>query len=703
MIVSLYIGAERLDLFKDDNIIIKNAVSKIEDITKVFTETSNTFSVPATNNNNRIFKHYYNASINNGFDARKLVTGAIYLGGLHHKTGKFKLNKVILKSQKANSYSLDFFGLLTSLKDILKNDKLSDLDMSAYDYSLTASNVISNLSSNQPIKNIVNTILSPKRYIYNSDTSVDNTPTLKNLADNNSSSDSGLDWIDTSSSILNIRVIEAIESKYGLTFSRDFFGGQAFSNLYLLLNGGKPVNEFYEQVVITSSNDPTRSGNTLLYNVADASGYIVTINIETIGLGKDYDLIVKSGDETIIEVNNIKTGSNFLSGGFRVFSGYDFPSFNNLTFYIRSRDLISYKYTINTSPSGTSTTYESTSNTVVISGSYNVSEKMPDIKVIDYLKGFFQAYKLIVIPTSDSNLYITTLNDYYRSGKVRDITEFIDFKETPLSAGKLLKRIDYKFKESTTLLANQFRQNNDGVDYGSLELDIVDSNGNPIEGKDLKYELPFENMVYESLSDLSSADDINIVYGLLANDSLDPISIKPHIHYVNNVALISPIKVIAGVGQSVTSISSVNTPSHTLGYISPQFSTVFGEEFNEYNGVKITNTLYSNYHQDYIELIFNEKKRAYSFKAKNVSADLVKNLRLNDAIVIKGKNYRIDSYDTNIITKEITFNLINSLNQSLTPIKYLTADSESVKASSSLTTDTLTVAKDYNETPQILQ
>lgn len=690
MIIDLYIGGEKLDLFKDDNIVIKNAVSKIEDITKVFTDMSNTFSVPATDNNNRIFKHYYNANLNNSFDARKLVKGAIYIGGLHHKTGKFKLNKVSVKNQKAFSYSLDFFGLLTQLKDILKNDKLSSLDMSSYDFPLTYNSVYSKLESNYPLKDVVNTIISPNRYIYNSDPNANNSAGIKNLAYNNNTSLNGFDWLDSSSSILNIRVLEAIESKYGITFSRDFFGTQAFTNLYLLLNGGNVKNELYEQVTFNSSNDPTLFNNTLLYNVSNTAYQRVRVQVFVGGTDIDYDLIIKSGNDTIVEWKGITTEVD------SVYYTYNYTSFNNLTFYIRSRTSISYQLKLSRSLEFFgSTIYVTTSPSKEIEGTYNVSEKMPDIKIIDYLKGLFQAYKLIVIPTSETNLYVTTLNDYYRNGKVRDITKFIDFKETPLSSGKLLKEINYKFKESKTILGEQFRFNK-GIDYGSLELDITDSNGKLIEGGTVKYELPFENMVYEKLIDLNGVNPVNIVYGLTADSSLSPVSIKPHLHYVNNVQLESDIKII-GDFNSVNRLSSLNNVGHTLGYINPQFSTVFGSEFDEYTNSKINNTLYSLYHQDYIELVFNKKKRSYSFKAKDVSIDFIKNLKLNDAIVIKGRGYRIDSFDVNLITREVNFNLINSLNQGLTPITYFTADTGNVKASSGLKVDRLTIAKDYKE------
>jgi hypothetical protein len=138
------------------------------------------------------------------------------------------------------------------------------------------------------------------------------------------------------------------------------------------------------------------------------------------------------------------------------------------------------------------------------------------------------------------------------------------------------------------------------------------------------------------------------------------VKIKPHLHYINTENLLSNIKIIENSTTTHT-LTTLNLPAHTLGYTSPSYSTVFGNEINEFNGETIVNTLYSNYHQTYIVGVFNEKRRLYSFTAKNVSLELIKNLQLNDDIVIKGKAYRIDSIDTNIITKQIKFNLINLL------------------------------------------
>ena len=49
-----------LDLFQDENIVVKSSVQDIQDIAQVFTDFSQTFTIPASKTNNQVFKHYYN-------------------------------------------------------------------------------------------------------------------------------------------------------------------------------------------------------------------------------------------------------------------------------------------------------------------------------------------------------------------------------------------------------------------------------------------------------------------------------------------------------------------------------------------------------------------------------------------------------------------------------------------------------------------
>jgi hypothetical protein len=630
MIKALYIGNEKLDLFEDDNIFIKNSVSKIEDITKVFTETSNSFSVPATDNNNKIFKHYYNASINNPFDARKLVLGAIYLDGLHHKTVNFKLNKVIVKSQKANSYSLEFFGLLTSLKDLLGKDKLTDLDFSAYNFTYNYTNVKNKLTGqNLSDTNILNTLLTSKRYIYDLNTNTVNTDTVRNLANNNTANTSGIVYQDSNSSIKTIRIIEAIEAKYSITFSREFFSTDNFSLLYLLMNGGGSERVFSEFVT-----PPT------LGTITDVSEIEFSVSVPN---GDLFGIAVYQNNQEIFKKENLT-----IAGSIGIAKGDVASDFSNLTYQVFSKSIINYSSTIEiTGRDNNNNIIQRTSTrpSGVISAVFLTSGKMPDITVIDFLKGIFQMFKLIVIPTSDTNLFVDTSVNYYNSGTNRDVTKFIDFSKQDINSGEFINEISYEFEEAKTLLAKQFKTLN-GIDYGNLELKILGENGKIIEGNTIDFKLPFENIVYEKLTE--------VLYGLLQDENEEPVEIKPHLHYIRTEQLTANLKILDD-SSNVQLISNLCMPTH----LKNQNTTTFGEEIDEYSGAIMSNTLYKNYHETFIVSSFSIKRRLYNYKLKNATIDLINNLRLNDNIIIKDRAYRIDNYNTNITTKEIDFNLIN--------------------------------------------
>lgn len=125
--VQVYIGSERLELFKDETISITQSIQNIKDISKVFTSFTQTFSVPASPNNNKIFKHYYNYNITNGFDARQKSSASIELNFIPWKKGFIALNGVNLKENKPHAYRITFYGETINFKDIVGEDLLSNL------------------------------------------------------------------------------------------------------------------------------------------------------------------------------------------------------------------------------------------------------------------------------------------------------------------------------------------------------------------------------------------------------------------------------------------------------------------------------------------------------------------------------------------------------------------------------------------------
>jgi hypothetical protein len=210
------------------------------------------------------------------------------------------------------------------------------------------------------------------------------------------------------------------------------------------------------------------------------------------------------------------------------------------------------------------------------------------------------------------------------------------------------------------LLNTQFEKNT-GQAYGDEELILEDEAGDQLDGESYDVQLPFEQIVYERLIDLVDNSNTNIMYAGVFDETIAGQNPKPHLYYSESVSIGS--KTIAfindsGIKEELT--TSINIPSHTLGFVEPQFSTVFGKEVNEWNGEVIQNTIYSNYYSSYITSVFNIKKRVFKYSAYNLPLRIRLSLRLNDVIQIQEDFYRIDKFSTNLLTGKTSFDLINS-------------------------------------------
>lgn len=130
MTTKIYIEGRLIDLFKDETMELNSSIANTDDITKINSDYTKTFTVPASDNNNTIFKHFYNADIDNTFDARTKKDAYIEMDGFPFRTGKIRLEKVSVKKGKASSYTINFWGNLVNFKQLIKEDELNSLDLS---------------------------------------------------------------------------------------------------------------------------------------------------------------------------------------------------------------------------------------------------------------------------------------------------------------------------------------------------------------------------------------------------------------------------------------------------------------------------------------------------------------------------------------------------------------------------------------------
>lgn len=665
----IFINNDQLDLFNDETIEINSSVLDINDISKNTTDFTKNFTVPASQKNNIIFSHYYDFEIDNTFDARTKTDARIEIDGVVYRYGRISLLSVKMKQGNPTHYTIVFYGNLVTLKDKLKEDYLDVLDLSTYNHEFNSSNVKTGLTSSLFSGDVVYPLFAKKQYYYNSD-SADNTYTesLANIAYNGGSGINGVQWSDLRPSIKLLPIFEAIETRYNILFSKDFLGSTAFTNLYMWVNDSSEKEIAKTALLINwdSGNGGdfglSNATDTWVNSSSDAQYYEFRLSITpSLGFGTiPYDIVAENNGVEIYR----KSATGTITDSFiRVPNG----SFS-IKFYIKANASIQFSSSVllrrkTLGLGGIYTTFDrqsfSSANSLI--DIFDVALNLPKIKIIDFIKGILQMFKLVVTQENESDtIYINTLNDYYASGKLYDLTKFVDVSENTVERGNLLNVIQYKFEDPVSILNKKFKENV-GQGYGDEEAVLENENGDLLDGSKLEIKLPFEQVVYERLPDLFDDTETNIMYGAIIDDKTDPVNIKPHLHYVvNNVVGTKTVSFINASNIEEQLNGSINIPSHTLGFTNPQYSTIFGKEFNEYTKELIENTLYSNYHDDYITSIFNIKRRTFKYNLFQVPYRIMIKLKLNDVVKLRNRYFRISSYTYNLLTNKVQFELVNS-------------------------------------------
>jgi hypothetical protein len=274
-------------------------------------------------------------------------------------------------------------------------------------------------------------------------------------------------------------------------------------------------------------------------------------------------------------------------------------------------------------------------------------------------------FKLVVIPTSENSFFVNTLKSYYQQGQIFDITKYVDQENYSVQRGELLSRINYNFEEPKTILNIEFNKRNNiyyGNEETSIRVDPNDPNSELIDGKEENFSVGFETIVYERLLDISgglTGNQTNVMYAPITNEERKAVNPAPHIHYITNQNLGSKTIGFIDEFSNKSEVTQINIPLHCEKITNPSFSLLFSQELNEWDGSTMLNTLYSNYHAEYIFGIFNIKRRDYKYKAR-LPFNIITRITLDDVLQIGENFYRIDNFTLNLTTGETELNLISS-------------------------------------------
>jgi hypothetical protein len=644
--VDSVVTQRRLTLFPDEKIRLKRSIQSLQDLTKVFTDFTQSFSAPADDNNNSIFKHYYDAQIVNGFDARVKIDARIELGGVTYKVGKIQLNGASLKSNVPVKYDLEFFGDTIKIKDLIGDKKLTDLNLSAYDHNYDAATIKTGLTSSLFSGVIKYGLISYKRRFLFLDNQLDNDTNINIKYDPTFTS--GIDFKELKPCIKADAILQAIKTDYSLDFTNDFFGRSEWQNLYMSLGNGESNTNPFSGVEVESFtvNVYQRSGSRGSFRGKMKASVTVNSGTQPYRMVFLVDGIRQS--ETAFTTN---TTQNF---------SYDFGlvAFNQFVFSyeiessgeLNASVTCSYKSELYLPPFGAAELFDSisTTNTSVLAApQVEIKKQISDIKVVDWFAAIVKAFNLTIEPLSDGSLLVNDLPSWYNTGNIIDVSEYVDIETLDVERGKLYNKIDFGYEDQESLLANEYEAEF-GQQFGGFENDLIG-----ISAEDeLTIELPFENPQFERL--LPSTNQ----YGFIVDKDLEQYKNAPFLLYLPNLQLTTD-NLVGFSGDTYQSIQNINTPSHAINLIDG-FAAQFNAEFNEYNGDLLTDNLYSRFYNDYLTDIFNPQRRQYTINA-NLPINIATDLRLNDRLIIKGDRFIIDNIDSDLTTGISKLVLLNDL------------------------------------------
>jgi len=691
--VTVYSEAERVDQFKDESVSFTQTIQNVKDIKKIFTEFTKTFALPASKKNNKIFDHYYNYDIINGFDARVKVDSALELNDIPFKTGKIALTGVELKNNVPHTYKVTFYGNTVNLKDILGNQQLSSLgSLNSYNTNYDYTSIKNGIQSAAGSDLIVPLITNSQRLTYDSASDE-----YGNMYWQSTANDRGVLYTEFKYALRLQAIIDAIETDYGLQFSNDFFNNTSetdFYNLYMWLHrkkGNVEQETQVERVETQVYNLNTFFGQNLFGElmVTQVLGYITTqyvtgwtnvrkrFKFTPSNLSQNYSVNIYRVGYGVVGSFVNEQGIQQIDFGY----GNTSPQPNNSTLYITiSSDTpltfntgnieFSIRMSNYDAPLGQQAAYQVQSNSIPFTTSssiqFNIPSQIPEMKIIDFLTGLFQMFNLTAYVENDI-IVVKRLDSYYSSGSLISLDEYIDVEKSQVNIALPFKKINFGFEGVNTFLAKQFNQLTNGTWGGtsySLDNDLFDT-----PEKDYEIKIPFEHVLYERLYNQDGGASTTLMYGYFTDDNQEPYYGKPLIFYgykyQSSSSTSFPLKESLALKEKISNYwLPMNTK--TLEPTGSLTSLHFDVEQSEWlanesgsNSEGFTDTLFEKQYSTYINEVFTEKRRLTKVTAY-LPYKIFSNLQLNDRIEIGQNTYKINSMTTNLTTGKTEFELLNT-------------------------------------------
>jgi hypothetical protein len=705
--VDIYVNGFRLDIFDDEEISINLSVQNVQDISKVFTDFTQGFTIPASPRNNEILQHYYNANITesvittevggspvwnsigitwnswnttwnagatttstvNTFDGRLRQEARIEINSLPFRTGVIEVENVQLKGTEPYAYTLTFYGDVVTLVDLFGEDYLYDVDFSEYNHSYTDTQVFNRLTGDDDTGFFYPLCSPVKNWFYQSGTGVAAND-VNNIAHKTGGVGlRGIRYTELKPAIKVTNILTAIGAKYGITFTGSFLSATPFVDLSLWLHR-------FEGYLFSGGNDIAWQLINMNRNTGSGSQFNLATDTWTVQSDALYNLEVEVANasapyEIGVFTNGVLNQSALVSAHASTtvtstFIALGYPNGTQVQLYIRPQSATAFNYQV-TDYTGYNTTTLVTQFEVdqTLSATYSfqvvVSDIMPEIKVKEFLAGILKMYNMVIVPTTSTTFLLQPLEDWYAAGTDQNYQTYFDITEYAVNRPPLYREIEFKYQETQQILGFQYLQTNN-VGFGDL------NNTFTFDGDEFLIEVPFECPLFERLTDLHTGGLTNVlVYKSITNETNEDGTFNPYLGapilfygYFDDYDLTAnPLTFVNADGtHRIVDIAWYANTSNRYQSAATSHAITFGADIDPFHLQSVNQSLYNNEWNNYITDLYAKARRVYNVDAVLPIGKII-TLNLQNAIIWNNTKYLINNVSLNMTTGKASFELLN--------------------------------------------
>ena len=485
----LTLAGNEIELYENEPVNLSYQFSDLQEINASRSNFSQTFRVPLTGKNQDYFGAVNELGIIPTWNPKTKVKAELSYNTIPIMRGFAQVKNVYIQKGKYADVELVVFGETADLSRDVGDGMLTDVNLSAFNHSLTATNIALSWAGGLSSANIRYGIVDKWRN-WTSETIWSTTNLLEHG--------------DFTPYFRASKLFETILTEAGYTYDSTFFGSN-LDDLYLLLNRGnrspipvdadQPAANVFE---IGLSANVTKSSNSFesITNFVEtapffdaggnvASGafvppyrayytFVVYVKGVISHLNEGITMRLASGASTFLAtiIDNVQ-GGEFNSETYAI---------TTAPILLDSTDSVTLQYALTNSGhtvefTGTNalgaggTGFAVTEITDPLSGqTVDIAGNMPEMKKIDFISGLQKMFNLVFIPdrNNSKHLYIEPLGDYLASGDKIDWTNKIDLsKDIQVEPTTDLQARTYEWTHSNGKdLVNDLVQKNASRTYG---------------------------------------------------------------------------------------------------------------------------------------------------------------------------------------------------------------------------------------------